>query len=75
MDYFLWGDYMKKSCNGCRALDVIGNNSRYKCSLGVNIEQISHPFHIEISVGAKPLADCPKPRTYDELYKLYDLMK
>lgn len=57
---------MKRTCNGCRALEQI--NGYFNCILGYKIEQkyVEQVFN----VGAKPKEECPKPTTYEEYLKL-----
>ena len=57
---------MKRTCNGCRALEKSRNH--YRCDLGYKIEQIM--YEKVFSIGAKPKEDCPKPKTYDEYLAL-----
>ena len=59
---------MKKSCDDCRALDT--RNKRYICDLGFEIEEVYWKTHYK--VGAKPLEECPKPKTYNKFYELLD---
>ena len=50
---------MKKTCEGCRALSLYP----MRCDLGkkIKIKTIN-----DINVSAKPLEECPKPRTIKE---------
>lgn len=52
---------MKRTCNGCKALRL-GNGSFY-CVLGYNVKQLGLEKGYDISVGARPLEECPKPTT------------
>jgi hypothetical protein len=54
---------MKRNCNGCRAL----NSDKY-CDLGYKIEKIQVDF---ITIGTKPLENCPKPKTNNEYIKFW----
>ena len=54
---------MKRTCDGCKALDM------EKCDLGYKTQKLykEHSFLIKV----KPLEECPKPKTNDEyLYLL-----
>lgn len=65
---------MKKTCNGCRALENIGYEQQ--CSLGysMTVDVIGKLFGRDIH-KAKPLEECPKPKTYDIYYALVDKKK
>lgn len=56
---------MKKTCNGCKAFGGVVEN---KCALGHKIEL--RKYDIVFVVGAKPLEECPKPKTNLELSTL-----
>lgn len=59
---------MKRSCNGCRALDTY---FKPECLLGFKIQGCKE---IEgMVVSWKPLEECPKPKTFSEYIYLYDL--
>lgn len=59
---------MKRTCNGCKALRL-GNGAFY-CALGYNVSQVGENKGYDISVGAKPLEECPKPMS-DKEYNNY----
>jgi len=53
-------EQMKKSCNGCRALEYgIIHNHCWECSLGYDIDP----------VRGVPREQCPKPKTIAELIR------
>lgn len=57
---------MKRTCKGCRAFDTDGRF--VKCDLGYKQEKIwGRVFQPNT---AKPLEECPKPRTYQHLMEL-----
>lgn len=58
---------MKRNCKGCRALTE-GFKGNLFCGLGYKVEQIT--FNVSYSIGAKPLEECPKPKTYNEYLNL-----
>lgn len=55
---------MKRNCNYCRALEHDGS-----CSLGYRNETKTVLFGVPVEF--KPLDECPKPKTYDELFSSY----
>lgn len=59
---------MKRTCNGCRALEI--RQGYFRCDLNYEVEQIC--VEQVINVGAKPKEKCPKPKTYNEYLKLLD---
>ena len=61
---------MYKTCNGCRAMNDIG--TEFKCQLNYPIE--TKQFQ-GVAVSARPLAECPKPRTYGKYMSLKMLRK
>jgi hypothetical protein len=56
---------MKKTCNGCKAFGGVVQN---KCALGHSIKL--NYYDTVFVIGAKPLEECPKPKTNIELAKL-----
>lgn len=57
------GDIVKRTCKGCKALTEVGVIA-YNCEFGYKTDGF-----------AKPLEDCPKPRTYEEYIKLLESRK
>lgn len=55
---------MKRTCNGCKALDAIQEN---KCGLLYKTEKI---YFKNIIVECKPLEECPKPKTIKEYFNI-----
>ena len=54
---------MKRTCNGCKAL--IKDKPYYvRCSLGYKISGLNM---FDFTIPCKPLEECPKPRTFNEL--------
>lgn len=51
---------MKKSCDGCKALDELSDYLALSCKLGY-----------QITPKGIPLEECPKPRTIKEFVKLH----
>lgn len=62
---------LKKSCKGCRALE--GFEFDYRCTLGyrLTVDTIGE-FYGRSIYQAKPLEDCPKPKTYNKYFELHD---
>lgn len=63
----------KKSCYGCRALDihvVRAYSVRGVCTLGYKIEMKNKDSSRDVLVPINK--SCPKPRTYNELFRLLD---
>ena len=58
---------MKRTCTGCRALDIDF------CDLGYKVNQIYHRRLLYSE--AIPAEECPKPRTYAELMGLCKVSK
>lgn len=54
---------MKRSCENCKALGLYP----IKCDLGYKIIIKTLSF---VEVSAKPLEQCPKPRTIKEYFRL-----
>lgn len=54
----MW-DALKRTCTGCRASNLMGL-PYYRCELGYKVDKMK----------GRPLEECPKPKTYDELIKL-----
>ena len=50
---------MKKTCDGCRALDETTNYFNLSCRLGY-----------QTTPNGRPLEECPKPRTIKEYVKI-----
>lgn len=50
---------MKKSCDGCKALDELSNYLVLSCKLGHKITE-----------KGIPMEDCPKPKTIKEFVRL-----
>lgn len=57
---------MKKTCNGCRALDFKAGYA--DCELGY--KQTEAYRRSIIFREPVPIEQCPKPRTYDSLFEL-----
>lgn len=62
----------KKHCYACRALDY--DTSRSKCTLGYPIK-MKYSVATGLSTPAPVDLNCPKPRTYDELFRLLEEKK
>jgi hypothetical protein len=57
---------MKRTCEGCRAL-----NDK-SCDLGYKTEWLTPPKEFSgLFIGMKPVEECPKPKTYDKYLELY----
>lgn len=56
---------MKKNCNGCRAATNGGRGLRATCQLGYRIQDI-YTIKSGSWIEAKPLQECPKPKTVSE---------
>ena len=52
---------MKRTCNGCKALGMVGDG----CGLGYKTEVTR--VYSYVPVEWKPLEECPKPLTNDKL--------
>jgi hypothetical protein len=59
---------MKRTCNGCKALEDYGYG---RCSLDHKIKSIHHPKYPEVIIGNKPLEECPKPMTHKKAAELF----
>ena len=60
---------MKKNCNGCRAFDRNG-----RCELGYKVQVLSKNTSVGYILERQiPLEECPKPKTYDELFRIKGL--
>lgn len=55
---------MKKNCEGCRAIGIYA-----KCNLGYKTEKIYFDGIGSPVISIKPLENCPKPKTYKELFE------
>ena len=61
---------IKRTCNGCRASSEI--NNKFICVLGYPIKQVYSDWkELLFPISAKPLAECPKPKTMKQFVKLY----
>jgi hypothetical protein len=56
---------MKKTCNGCRAINSYG------CDLGYNTKITVQRFNGHEDIR-KPLEECEKPKTYSEFIHLME---
>lgn len=56
---------MKRTCDGCRALNTIFEP---KCDLGFKI--LANKQYCGINIGWKPLEECPKPKTIKDYFYL-----
>ena len=71
---------MKRTCNGCKAYHLRINNHFLRspesvCDLGFKCELTSTPldnFKCIAKRGAKPLEECPKPKTWKEYDEYYE---
>jgi len=54
---------MKRNCNGCRAFANIRGGV---CELNYRLD--SNRQYKGITLEWKPLEECPKPKTYDQLF-------
>jgi hypothetical protein len=54
----------KRTCEGCRALDIILFKPLIKCTLGY-----------DVNTKFEPLEPCPKPKTFMELFECQRLYK
>jgi len=59
---------MKKTCNGCRAMDSYG------CDLGYKTEITRHSFNGYLD-ERKPLEECEKPKTYSQFFYLLEIKR
>ena len=58
---------MKRNCNNCKALVQNWSGVGYYCQLGHKIECIKQIYGLPVSY--KPLEECNKPTTFNELVK------
>jgi len=58
---------MKRTCNGCRALN--GFSLNYRCALGYKILEIKKDIPLAGMIyEPTPAEECPKPKTYHDLH-------
>jgi len=53
---------MKRTCGGCHALKWDAATERFNCDLNYDIDEYN----------TRPLEECPKPKTSNELKKIRD---